>query len=334
MRTRDREGFVAFLRALAAEFLGTLIFIFFSTATVTSGCHTKDVAADSGTGNLALTNVVPGSCFLSSTSALLNIALAFGITLFVVIFFTAPFSGGHINPAVTFAFFLAQKISLLRATLYIILQCAGAAVASIILKGLDSEGYKAAAGAANQPNAAAGVSVGRALGFEIILTFVFVFTVFAATDSVQTTSTISMQVMAPLAIGLILFVCHLIAIPVDGCCVNPARGFGPAVVSRTFHQYWIFWVGPLVGATLACIIYQSIFRVRGHGVGLGARPHQGRQTPHKGHLPEDSAQGPPLDHHAHHHKDVDAGAPVNHFHSSHIIDGHHSDVEAGRPVTH
>ena len=46
------------------------------------------------------------------------------------------------------------------------------------------------------------------------------------------------------------------------CSVNPARGFGPAVVSRTFHQYWIFWVGPLVGATIACVIYQSIFRVR------------------------------------------------------------------------
>ena len=46
------------------------------------------------------------------------------------------------------------------------------------------------------------------------------------------------------------------------CSVNPARGFGPAVVSRTFHQYWIFWVGPLVGAAVAAIIYQTIFKVR------------------------------------------------------------------------
>ena len=89
--------------------------------------------------------VVPGSCFLSSTTALLNIALAFGFTIFVVIFVTAPFSGelqglhdlksayspdlntkvpagGHINPAVSFAFFLAQKISLVRGTCYIIVQ--------------------------------------------------------------------------------------------------------------------------------------------------------------------------------------------------------------------
>ena len=90
--------------------------------------------------------VVPGSCFLSSTTALLNIALAFGFTIFVVIFVTAPFSGelqgwqrchsrtqcnrhdtqvlagGHINPAVSFAFFLAQKISLIRGICYIIVQ--------------------------------------------------------------------------------------------------------------------------------------------------------------------------------------------------------------------
>ncbi len=46
------------------------------------------------------------------------------------------------------------------------------------------------------------------------------------------------------------------------CSVNPARGFGPAVVSRTFHQYWIFWVGPLTGAAVACVIYQTVFKVR------------------------------------------------------------------------
>ena len=46
------------------------------------------------------------------------------------------------------------------------------------------------------------------------------------------------------------------------CSVNPARGFGPAVVSRTFHRYWIFWVGPLTGAAVAAFIYQTVFKVR------------------------------------------------------------------------
>ncbi|DBA83756.1 hypothetical protein WJX77_003511 [Trebouxia sp. C0004] len=154
-------------------------------------------------------------------------------------------------------------------------RCAGAAIASIILKGLDSTGYKAAAGVSNQINAAAGATIGRALGFEIALMFAFAFVIMAATDSVQTSKTISLQVLVPLAIGMTLFVCHLIAIPVDGCSVNPARSFGPAVVSRTFHQYWIFWVGPLAGATCAAVIYQS-FKARDDDMRIGHIGHQKR----------------------------------------------------------
>ncbi|KAL0021955.1 hypothetical protein WJX79_005286 [Trebouxia sp. C0005] len=188
-----------------------------------------------------------------------------------------------------------------------------------------------------------GVTIGRGLGFEIVLTFVFVFTVMAATDSVQTTSTISLKVLAPLAIGLILFVCHLVAIPVDGYCVNPARGFGPAVVSRTFHRYWIFWVGPLTGAAVAAFIYQTVFKVRmtsdldphkphlciitscAHqwAIGMcfhsqqsqkrvcvGRRKWVGGQA-HQRKKPEDSAQGPSLvDVEAQRGNSVEAGKPV------------------------
>lgn len=300
-----KRDIVAFLRGVAAEFLGTLIFIFFSTATVTSGCHTADVASSSGNGaDTSLTNVRPGSCFLSSTTALLNIALAFGFSLFVVIFFTAPFSGGHINPAVSFAMFLVGKVSFVRGILYIIFQCAGAAVASIILKGLDPAGYKAAAGASNQLNAATGVDVGRGLGFEIILTFALVFVVFMATDSVQVPATISLQVLAPLAIGMTLFVCHLVAIPIDGCSVNPARSFGPAVVSRTFHEYWIFWVGPLVGGAVAAFIYTLVFKVREESTGMGARPIKSKR-------PEDSA-APVREAQARRADALEAGKPVTH----------------------
>ncbi|KAA6420621.1 MAG: hypothetical protein FRX49_09414 [Trebouxia sp. A1-2] len=279
-------------------------------ATVTSGCHTADVASDSGSGdNTSLTN------------------------------------GGHINPAVSFAFFLAQKISLIRGICYIIVQCAGAAIASIILKGLDSTGYKAAAGASNQINAAAGATIGRALGFEIVLTYVsgsspsvafstryssgfgFVFVIMAATDSVQTSKTISLQVLAPLAIGMTLFVCHLVAIPVDGCSVNPARSFGPAVVSRTFHQYWIFWVGPLVGATCAAVIYQS-FKARDDDTKIGHIGHHKRE----GKLPEDSAAGHDLEA-AHLNGATEAGKPVTHARTA-SSRAHEPSVEAGKPVTH
>ena len=73
-------------------------------------------------------------------------------------------------PSGKISFFYVTVIVIITITIFFILQCAGAAVASVILKGLDAEGYKAAAGASNQPNSDAGVTVGRALGFEIILT--------------------------------------------------------------------------------------------------------------------------------------------------------------------
>jgi len=250
------------VKATAMEFIGTAVFVFLGTGSVTSGCHSKDVAAASGNGgDTALTNIAPGSCFLQSTT-LLNIALSFGLSLFVVIYFAASFSGGHINPAVTLAMFVTKRISLLRAVLYTAFQCSGAAVASIILKGLDPGGYKAAGGAANQVNKGSGATVGTALGYEIILTFVLVFVVFAATDAKRSISTAPLPILAPMAIGIALFAIHLVAVPIDGCSVNPARSFGPAVVARVFKHYWIFWVGPYVGALAAAILYESTLKTR------------------------------------------------------------------------
>lgn len=252
----------ALVKAVIVEFIGTGVFVFLATGAVASGCHAGDVAAASGHGgDTKLEDVPPGSCFLQSTT-LLNIALSFGLSLFVCIYFSASFSGGHINPAVSLAMFATRRISFLRGLLYTIVQCGGAACASIILKGLDTNGFTAAAGAANQVNAASGATVGTALGYEIILTFVLVFVIFAATDTQRAVSTAPLPVLAPLAIGVAVFVIHLVAVPVDGCSVNPARSFGPAAVARVWKHYWIFWVGPYVGALVAAVTYELAFKTR------------------------------------------------------------------------
>lgn len=252
------------VKATCIEFIGTAVFVFLATGSVTSGCHTKDVADASGNGgdtSLKAPTVKPGSCFLQSTT-LLNIALSFGFSLFAVVYFAASFSGGHINPAVTLAMFVTKRISLLRGVLYTIFQCSGAAIASVIIKGLDPGGYKAAAGAANQVNTDSGATVGTALGYEIILTFCLVFVIFAATDAKRAVSTAPLPILAPMAIGIVVFAIHLVAVPIDGCSVNPARSFGPAMVARVFEHYWIFWVGPYVGALIAAILYESSFKTR------------------------------------------------------------------------
>ncbi|WIA16082.1 hypothetical protein OEZ85_012807 [Tetradesmus obliquus] len=236
-----------------AEFFCTAAFLFIATGTVTSGCHTADTARQSGAATNELETVEPGACFLGSTN-LLNIAMAFGLSIFVLVYAAASFSGGHLNPAITIAFFLARRISLVRAAVYVACQLAGAMVGSALVRAVDPLGFRAALGAANRLNSWA--SIGTGLGAEIILTAVFVFVVFAAVDQTRGGNSAHLPVLAPLAIGIVVFLCHLVAVPIDGCSVNPARSFGTAVVSRMWTHHWIFWVGPIVGGAAAGLLYE------------------------------------------------------------------------------
>ena len=80
------------------------------------------------------------------------------------------------------------------------------------------------------------------------------------------------QILAPFAIGMSVFIIHLVLIPVDGCSINPARSFGPAMVARVFHRYWIFWVCNDYSSPLCCqpiavrVVVQKIHAVIAHTV--------------------------------------------------------------------
>jgi aquaporin PIP len=152
--------------------------------------------------------------------------------------------------------FLARRISLLRAVFYVICQLAGAIVGSALVRAVDPLGFRAALGASNRLNSWA--NVGTGLGAELILTAIFVFVVFAAVDQTRGANSAHLPVLAPLAIGIVVFLAHVVAIPIDGCSVNPARSFGTAVVSRTWQHHWIFWVGPIVGGAAAGLLYEYL----------------------------------------------------------------------------
>lgn len=164
------------------------------------------------------------------------------------------YAGGHLNPAVTFAMLLARRISILRAVTYIICQLLGAMVGSALVLAVDPLGHRAALGAANRLNT--WVSPGKALGAEILLTAIFVFIVFAAVDQVRGASSAHLPVLAPFAIGIAIFMAHIVAVPIDGCSVNPARSFGTAVVANVWTHHWVFWVGPLIGAGFVGLVYE------------------------------------------------------------------------------
>ncbi|VAH41185.1 unnamed protein product [Triticum turgidum subsp. durum] len=199
----------SFYRALIAEFVATLLFLYITVATVIG--YKVQSAADPCGG-----------------VGVLGIAWAFGGMIFVLVYCTAGISGGHINPAVTFGLLLARKVSLLRAVMYIVAQCAGGIVGAGIVKGIMKDAYQANGGGANM--VASGFSRGTALGAEIVGTFVLVYTVFSATDPKRSARDSHVPVLAPLPIGFAVFMVHLATIPITGTGINPARSLGAAVI--------------------------------------------------------------------------------------------------------
>uniref|UniRef100_M8B8D7 Putative aquaporin PIP2-2 n=1 Tax=Aegilops tauschii TaxID=37682 RepID=M8B8D7_AEGTA len=264
-------------RAVIAEFVATLLFLYITVATVIGYKHQSDPTV----------NTTDAAC---SGVGILGIAWAFGGMIFVLVYCTAGVSGGHINPAVTFGLFLARKVSLIRALLYIIAQCLGAICGVGLVKGFQSSYYVRYGGGANELSA--GYSKGTGLAAEIIGTFVLVYTVFSATDPKRNARdshipksrdnvmpgrilsfrfgepslsgyTIFKQVLAPLPIGFAVFMVHLATIPITGTGINPARSLGAAVIynkDKAWDDQWIFWVGPLIGAAIAAAYHQYVLR--------------------------------------------------------------------------
>ncbi|GJW37793.1 probable aquaporin PIP2-8 [Tanacetum coccineum] len=151
----------SYYRALIAEFIATMLFLYITVATVI-GYKIQTIGDPCG------------------GVGVLGIAWAFGGMIFVLVYCTAGISGGHINPAVTFGLFLARKVSLIRAVAYMVAQCLGAICGVGLVKAFMKTPFNTQGGGANL--VAPGYNKGTALGAEIIGTFVLVYTVFSATD--------------------------------------------------------------------------------------------------------------------------------------------------------
>jgi len=218
-------------RATFAEFIATLLFVFLGAGTV----------------------VVTGGLIQEGlTSArLVAIALAHGLAIALLVSATAKVSGGHINPAVTVGALITGKISLTKAIMYIVAQLLGALVGALLLTVVIPASAQGSLGAHGLgPN----VTAGGGLLAEIVLTFALVFVVFATAIDPK-----GLGHLAPAAIGLTVLVDHLFGVPVTGASMNPARSFGPALIAGAWDNHWIFWVGPLLGGSLAALVYDNIF---------------------------------------------------------------------------
>lgn len=214
-----------------AEFVGTFVLIF-------AGCGSAVLAGSQiGTAGIALT---------------------FGLTLLALVYAIGYISGCHINPAVTIGALICRKISGLRAIGYIVAQILGGIAAAAVLLAVANGapgGYDAAAKgfAANGygDHSPGQYTLASAFLIEVVLTFFLVLTVLGATDVKAPVG------FAGIAIGLVLAVGNLVAIPVTNASINPARSIGPAVFvgGWALSQLWLFIVAPLVGGAIAAGVY-------------------------------------------------------------------------------
>jgi MIP family channel proteins len=176
-----------------------------------------------------------------------GIAFVFGLVIMAMIHATGHLSGAHINPAVTLAFTLTRHFPAREAVAYIGAQLAGATAAALVLLALWTD--KPAHLGATVPS----VGVGSALVYELILTAILMFVIMAvATDSRAAGAA------AALAIGGMVGLDALFGGPVTGASMNPARSFGPALVSGEWTHFWIYVVGPIIGAGIGALAYQLV----------------------------------------------------------------------------
>lgn len=228
-----------------------------------------------------------GSAVLAATFpdvgiGLVGVSLAFGLTVLTGAYALGPISGGHFNPAVSIGLWAGGRFPARHIFPYIASQVAGAVVAAVLLyliasgkPGFDIQsGFAANGYGAHSPG---NYTLEAALVSEFVLSFMFVLVVLGATHARAPVG------FAGIAIGLALTLVHLISIPVTNTSVNPARSTGPALLvgGWAMMQLWLFWLAPILGGTLAGVLYRTILQrdlsepvVGGQPVsGSGMQPH-------------------------------------------------------------
>ncbi|MGH2663290.1 MAG: MIP/aquaporin family protein [Actinomycetota bacterium] len=217
-------------RKLLAEFVGTFTLIFIGAGAVVVGLGT-DVRG----------------------GGLVAVALAHGLAIATMVSALGHVSGGHFNPAVTIGVWVTRRIGNGEAAVYILAQFAGAAAGAVAISLLIPR-FLWEPVSLGTPLVTGELSAAQAIAFEAVLTFFLVWVVFAtALDRDGAFGKI-----AGLAIGFVITMDILVGGPFTGAAMNPARSFGPALISADWSGFWVYYLGPIIGGTVAALLYDLV----------------------------------------------------------------------------
>jgi MIP family channel proteins len=212
------------LRPVLAEFVGTFGFVFVGAGAIIADVYTRGALG------------------------LMGVALAHGLMLSVMVSAFMAVSGGQFNPAVSVGLWVARKQDLQTALSLIAAQLIGASLAGFLLRSIYSpEVWQPVH--LGTPALAVGINPLTGMGIEIVLTFFLMIAIFGtAVDS-------KAPKLGGFGIGLTVAADILVGGPLTGASMNPARSFGPALAAGFWEFHWLYWIGPIVGASLAAWFY-------------------------------------------------------------------------------
>lgn len=210
-----------------AEMFGTFVLIFF------------------GAGS-AVMNSFPNAQY-----GVFGIGVAHGIALAIAISATMAISGGHLNPAVTTGLLVIRKISPADAFAYIVAQLTGGLLGALAIKALVAPNVGRVVGYGT-PTLASNMTLGSGIALEAVLTF------FLMSAVMGTVVSKSAPKIAGWGVGLTLIPAIIVGGPLTGGALNPARAFGPAVIAGNMTAQAVWWVGPILGAVAAALLWKHV----------------------------------------------------------------------------
>jgi len=189
-----------------------------------------------------------------SIEGIIMISLAHGSAIGLMVYAFGHVSGAHINPAVTIPMIITKKISPADGAGYIALQIIGGIIAAFALVAILPDLGQSVNFGTQAPGELINGDPMSALWLEMIFTFFLVTTIFL----------VAVHKKAPagihgISIGGMVFLLHLVGVPLTGASMNPARTLGPAIVSGFWEFHWVYWVGPIVGGIIAGLIMNYVF---------------------------------------------------------------------------
>ncbi|MFL5800057.1 MAG: MIP family channel protein [Actinomycetota bacterium] len=206
-------------------------------------------------GTFALVFIGAGAAIMAASGGgLVGVALANGFVFAVMVSVLAHISGAHFNPAITLGVWVTGNIKTLLAGVYVVAQLGGAILAALLLRGLYPRASWRAANL-GAPGLAQGMSSGRAVLIEAVLTFFLVFVVYGTVVDDRGPFT----KLAGLPIGLVLTFDILAGGPLTGAAMNPARALGPMVAGGHWADWWVYWIGPIGGGIAGAGVYWFAF---------------------------------------------------------------------------